>query len=102
MSIKTLLKLSAIFSFLFYSSFSFPSQQNLSEQCQQLFTITEKILTDAKRQPGTHPKLNQIEDKFNQSKKQIMQMEPVTQTKICQEGLIKLKLQNKPEDPDEN
>lgn len=102
MSIKTLLKLTALFTYLFYPSVSFSTQSNLPEECLQLFNATEKIITDAKRQPGTHIHLDKIENKFNQNKKKIMEMESTTKIKICNEGLIRLNLQSKSDDSDAN
>ncbi|WP_386698465.1 DUF5339 domain-containing protein [Lonepinella sp. MS14436] len=62
----------------------------IPEQCQKLFSETEKLFTEAQRQPGTHTQLHKIQNKLNQSKKQILEMEVATQIKSCDQGLAKL------------
>ncbi|MCK3658711.1 hypothetical protein A4G18_08310 [Pasteurellaceae bacterium Pebbles2] len=64
-------------------------------QCEKLFQATDKLLAEAKRQPGTHTQLNKIQNKLNQSKKQILEMEVATQIKSCDHGLAKLNTLNK-------
>lgn len=64
--------------------------EKLPLQCQKLFSETEKLITEAKNQPGTHTQINKIQSKLNQSKKQILEMELATQIKSCDQGLAKL------------
>ena len=64
--------------------------EKLPQQCQRLFSATEKLVTEAKNQPGTHTQINKIQNKLNQSKKQILEMELATQIKSCDHGLAKL------------
>ncbi|MDO4627285.1 MAG: DUF5339 domain-containing protein [Pasteurellaceae bacterium] len=62
----------------------------MPQQCKKLFQATEQLIADAERQPGTHPQVNKIKNKLNQSKKQILEMELATQIKSCDHGLAKL------------
>lgn len=66
------------------------ADEKLPLQCQKLFSETEKLITEAKNQPGTHTQINKIQSKLNQSKKQILEMELATQIKSCDQGLAKL------------
>ncbi|MGQ0287454.1 DUF5339 domain-containing protein [Pasteurellaceae bacterium 22721_9_1] len=94
MPAKITIKLTALFTFIFmsFSAFSVEKndQQAIPVQCQQLFKETDKLLVEAQRQPGTHTQLSKIQNKLNQSKKQILQMEVATQIKSCDQGLAKL------------
>lgn len=69
--------------------------EKLPLQCQKLFNETEKLVAEAKNQPGTHTQINKIQSKLNQSKKQILEMELATQIKSCDHGLAKLTNLNK-------
>ena len=70
----------------------------IPQQCQQLFSATEKLIAEAEKQPGTHTQVSKIKNKLNQSKKQILEMELATQIKSCDHGLAKLnKDSSKPE-----
>ncbi|PVX32372.1 hypothetical protein C8D76_11411 [Pasteurella langaaensis DSM 22999] len=66
------------------------ANEKLPQQCQRLFSAAEQLVTEAKNQPGTHTQLNKIQNKLNQSKKQILEMEVATQIKSCDHGLAKL------------
>ena len=63
---------------------------DIPQQCQQLFSATDKLVAEAEKQPGTHTQVNKIKNKLNQSKKQILEMELATQIKSCDQGLVKL------------
>ncbi|MCW9710526.1 DUF5339 domain-containing protein [Avibacterium sp. 21-586] len=65
-------------------------QDNVPQQCQKLFKETEKLISQAEKQPGTHTQLNKIKSKLKQSKKQILEMEVATQIKSCDVALTKL------------
>lgn len=71
------------------------NDEKLPAQCKKLFSETDKLVADAKNQPGTHTQINQIQSKLNQSKKQILEMELATQIKSCDHGLAKLASLNK-------
>ena len=49
-----------------------------------------KSIAEAEKQPGTHPQVNKIRSKLNQSKKQILEMELATQIKSCDVAMAKL------------
>ncbi|TCK69867.1 recombinase XerD [Lonepinella koalarum] len=74
----------------------------IPEQCEKLFQETEKLFNEAQRQPGTHTQLNKIQNKLNQSKKQILEMEIATQIKSCDQGLAKLSQLHKPTEENVN
>lgn len=63
---------------------------SIPQQCQQLFSDTEKLIAEAEKQPGTHTQVNKIKNKLNQSKKQILEMDLAVQIKSCDHGLAKL------------
>ena len=48
------------------------------------------LIAEAEKQPGTHPQVNKIRSKLNQSKKQILEMELATQIKSCDVAMAKL------------
>ena len=62
----------------------------MPKQCKDLFSETENLIAQAEKQPGTHPQVNKIRSKLNQSKKQILEMELATQIKSCDVALAKL------------
>ena len=62
----------------------------MPQQCKDLFSETENLIAEAEKQPGTHPQVNKIRSKLNQSKKQILEMELATQIKSCDVALAKL------------
>ncbi|EHB91076.1 recombinase XerD [Aggregatibacter aphrophilus] len=62
----------------------------MPKQCKDLFSETENLIAEAEKQPGTHPQVNKIRSKLNQSKKQILEMELATQIKSCDVALAKL------------
>ncbi|ABR75149.1 recombinase XerD [Actinobacillus succinogenes] len=84
------------------SSVQAVEQQAIPQQCQKLFQATDKLLADAQNQPGTHTQLNKIQNKLNQSKKQILEMEVATQIKSCDHGLAKISNLSKIEDTEAN
>ncbi|MDD7545152.1 DUF5339 domain-containing protein [Actinobacillus porcinus] len=97
---KYVIFLTALFSgLLFIHSNTQAAEQKVDEklplQCQKLFSETDKLITEAKNQPGTHTQINKIQSKLNQSKKQILEMELATQIKSCDHGLAKLTHLNK-------
>lgn len=63
---------------------------NVPQQCKDLFSETENLIAEAEKQPGTHPQVNKIRSKLNQSKKQILEMELATQIKSCDVAMAKL------------
>ena len=63
---------------------------SIPQQCQQLFSDTEKLIAEAEKQPGTHTQVSKIKNKLNQSKKQILEMDLAVQIKSCDHGLAKL------------
>lgn len=62
----------------------------IPQQCKDLFSEAENLIAEAEKQPGTHPQVNKIRSKLNQSKKQILEMELATQIKSCDVALAKL------------
>ncbi|WP_386692661.1 MULTISPECIES: DUF5339 domain-containing protein [unclassified Lonepinella] len=102
--ITTLTKLCLTLAVALMSSFSVSAADTnkIPEQCEKLFQETEKLFTEAQRQPGTHTQLNKIQNKLNQSKKQILEMEIATQIKSCDQGLAKLSKLHKPAEENVN
>lgn len=96
--------LTTLFAGLVFTGFSAQASetQTIPQQCQKLFQATDKLLADAQNQPGTHTQLNKIQNKLNQSKKQILEMEVATQIKSCDHGLAKLNSLNKVEETEAN
>lgn len=84
--------LTALFGGLVFTTYTAQAaeQQAIPLQCQKLFQATDKLLADAQNQPGTHTQLNKIQNKLNQSKKQILEMDVAIQIKSCDHGLAKL------------
>ncbi|WP_439257691.1 DUF5339 domain-containing protein [Lonepinella sp. BR2271] len=74
----------------------------MPEQCEKLFNEAEKLFVEAQNSPGTHTQLNNIQNKLNQSKKQILEMEVATQIKSCDQGLAKLSQLHKPTEDQAN
>ncbi len=74
------------------SAFATPTtiDNNIPVQCQKLFDEADMLVSDAAKQPGTHPNLAQIRAKLNASKAQILKLERATQIKSCGFGLAKL------------
>lgn len=76
--------------FVTFSTANAAQQNAIPQQCQKLFKETEKLISQAEKQPGTHTQLNKIKSKLKQSKKQILEMELATQIKSCDVALAKL------------
>lgn len=73
------------------TAFAAPTSiDNIPVQCQKLFDEADMLVSDAAKQPGTHPNLAQIRAKLNASKAQILKLERATQIKSCGLGLAKL------------
>ncbi|WP_443090266.1 DUF5339 domain-containing protein [Basfia succiniciproducens] len=66
------------------------TKTQVPQQCQKLFSATERLIEEAEKQPGTHTQVSKIKNKLNQSKKQILEMELATQIKSCDHGLARL------------
>lgn len=92
--------LTALFAGLAFTACSVQAteKQAIPQQCQKLFRATDKLLADAQNQPGTHTQLNNIQNKLNQSKKRILEMDVAIQIKSCDHGLAKLNNLNKVEE----
>ncbi|MFZ7283437.1 DUF5339 domain-containing protein [Avibacterium avium] len=78
------------FALIAFPSANAAQQNTVPKQCEKLFTATEKLISQAEKQPGTHTQLNKIKSKLKQSKKQILEMELATQIKSCDVALAKL------------
>lgn len=81
-----------LFSTLFFviSPNVFADEIGVPVPCQRLFNEAEALVSNAEKQPGTHPNLAEIREKFNTSKAQILQLERELQIKSCYVGLAKL------------
>lgn len=64
--------------------------KDIPQQCNQLFKETEKLISEAEKQPGIHPQISDIKNQLQESKKQILGMESDTQAKSCDRGLLAL------------
>ncbi|MEE3609652.1 DUF5339 domain-containing protein [Avibacterium paragallinarum] len=60
------------------------------QQCVKFFQEIEELITEAEKQPGTHMQLGVIRNKFEQGKKEILEMGEELQAKSCEIGLEKL------------
>ncbi|WGE32751.1 DUF5339 domain-containing protein [Actinobacillus genomosp. 2] len=62
----------------------------LPSQCQKMFNVAHKLVSDAERQPGTHTQVQKMKNKLSLTKEQILRMETVMQEKSCDKGLTAL------------
>lgn len=61
-----------------------------THQCLLMFKEAEKLIRDAEKQPGTHPKVKNMKNKLLESKQKIAKMDSTLQEKSCNKGLIAL------------
>lgn len=68
------------------------TQKNaLPQQCQKLFSETNRLIRDAARQPGTHDtQVKKMQTKLSETQKQIAKLDKATQQKSCDQGLVAL------------
>lgn len=67
------------------------SKATLPQQCQKLFSETNRLIRDAARQPGTHDtQVKKMQTKLSETQKQIAKLDQATQQKSCDQGLIAL------------
>ena len=64
--------------------------KNLPHQCQQMFNVANKLVSDAEKQPGTHTQVQKMKNKLSATQAQILKMETVMQEKSCDKGLTAL------------
>ena len=66
------------------------NNSKISQVCQKFFKEGDKLISDAEKQPGTHIQVSEMKSKLSASKQQILKMDPTTQEKSCDQGLIAL------------
>lgn len=64
--------------------------QTLPTQCQRMFSVADKLVSDAEKQPGTHTQVAKMKNKLSSTKEQILKMEIDMQQKSCDKGLTAL------------
>lgn len=64
--------------------------KSLPSQCQQMFNVADKLISDAEKQPGTHTQVAKMKKRLSTSKQQILKMETEMQQKSCNKGLTAL------------
>lgn len=91
-TMKILTTLSTLQILLMMPSLSWANEKKtVPEECQKLFNEAEQLIKDVEKQPGSHTsQLTQIRQKLQQSKQQILALEPSLQTKSCEQGLARL------------
>ena len=62
----------------------------LIEPCRKMFTMTDTLIRDAERQPGTHTQVAKLKSKLSMTKQQIAKMESELQQKSCDKGVVTL------------
>lgn len=68
-----------------------PSVANsLPTQCQKMFSVADKLVKEAERQPGTHTQVSKMKTKLSSTKQKILKMEVAMQQKSCDKGLTAL------------
>lgn len=60
----------------------------LAQQCVELFQKADNLVDEAKNQPGRHLQLSSIQNKLQDSKKQISSLDLNMQEMSCEKGLI--------------
>lgn len=66
------------------------SSKALPTQCQKMFSQADKLISEAEKQPGTHPQMKKIKNTVSSAKKQILAMDLEMQQKSCDKGLVAL------------
>ncbi|WP_301099442.1 DUF5339 domain-containing protein [Otariodibacter sp.] len=67
------------------------STGTLAYQCQKMFKEGDKLISEAKKQPGTHQiQVSKMKDKLDSSKQQILKLDPIKQNLSCEKGLLAL------------
>ncbi|WP_150539989.1 DUF5339 domain-containing protein [Actinobacillus vicugnae] len=64
--------------------------QKLPTQCQRMFSVADKLVSDAEKQPGTHTQVAKMKSKLSSTRQQILKMEAEMQQKSCDKGLTAL------------
>ncbi|WGE34273.1 DUF5339 domain-containing protein [Actinobacillus genomosp. 1] len=64
--------------------------KHLPSQCQQMFSVAHKLVSDAEKQPGTHTQVQKMKNKLSSTKEEILKMETEMQEKSCNKGLTAL------------
>ncbi|WGE82457.1 DUF5339 domain-containing protein [Actinobacillus equuli] len=64
--------------------------QRLPTQCQRMFSVADKLVSDAEKQPGTHTQVAKMKSKLSSTRQQILKMETEMQQKSCNKGLTAL------------
>lgn len=64
--------------------------KTLSTECEEMFNIANKLVSDAEKQPGTHIQIKRMKSKLSSTKQKISKMDSALQQKSCEKGLTAL------------
>lgn len=64
--------------------------KTLASECEKMFNVANKLISDAEKQPGTHIQVSKMKNKLSSTKQQLLKMDSALQAKSCEKGLTAL------------
>lgn len=64
--------------------------KSLPTECEKMFKLADKFISDADRQPGTHTQVTQMKSRLSSTRQQLSKMDSALQIRSCEKGLSAL------------